>query len=232
MTDEPTRKGTVVSMAQALTARRFAAARRVEAYWHALRAGRALPSRSDVDPRGIEDALEYAFIVERIAPGHARLRVAGMHLSDLMGMDVRGMPLSTLIAAPARRAFAEALERVFAQPAIVRMSLAAQSGFGRPVLEGQVLLLPLRGDTGDVSRALGCLETEGRLGRAPRRFVLSGTSITPLGRDGDGAGLPGGLLAGRTREPERGFAEPRPNFAGAESRPAPYLRLVKGDIEA
>jgi hypothetical protein len=232
MTDEPTRNDTVVFISQALNARRFTAARRVEAYWHGLRGARALPSRSEVDPRGIEDALEYAFLIERIAPGHARLRVAGMHLSDLVGMDVRGMPLSTLIAAPARRAFADALERVFARPAIARLSLAAQGGFGRPALEGHMLLMPLRSDTGEVSRALGCLETQGRLGRAPRRFVLSETSVTPLDGQTEMPGQPARKSPTRNSDTQPGFAEPRPRFSGADNRNPPYLRLVKGDSEA
>ncbi|MEM1421046.1 MAG: PAS domain-containing protein, partial [Pseudomonadota bacterium] len=53
----------------------------VEAYWEGLRAGRLVPRRADVDPRGIDQALEYSFILERIAPGMARFRLAGMHLN-------------------------------------------------------------------------------------------------------------------------------------------------------
>ena len=58
-----------------------------------------MPRRAEIDPRGIENALEYAFILERIAPGMARIRLAGIHLSDLMGMEVRGMPLTSFIDA-------------------------------------------------------------------------------------------------------------------------------------
>ena len=57
----------------------------VEAYWTALRGARLVPSRSEVDPRGIEAALDRAFVAERIAPGVARLRLAGAHLADLNG---------------------------------------------------------------------------------------------------------------------------------------------------
>ena len=65
---------------------------------------RAVPMRSDVDPRGIERSLEHAFILERIAPQMARFRLAGMHLTDLMGMEVRGMPTTALFAPAARAA--------------------------------------------------------------------------------------------------------------------------------
>ncbi|MFP4328733.1 MAG: PAS domain-containing protein [Paracoccaceae bacterium] len=231
MADELTRDGTVVSISQAMQARRFAAPRRVEAYWHALRIGRTLPRRGDIDPRGIEDALEYAFIAERIAPGHARLRVAGMHLSDLVGMEARGMPLSTLIAAQGRRAFAETLEKVFAQPAIARLSLRAQAGFGRPDLEGQMLLLPLRSESGEVSRVLGCLETLGRMGRAPRRFTPSDISVAPLAADPASGAAPADGPKAPAPTPDRGFAESPRRLAGAPPRRAAHLRLIKTDGE-
>ena len=58
-------------------------------YWQSLRRGRAVPARADVEPHGISRALDYAFVLERIAPGAARFRLAGRHLIDLMGMEVR-----------------------------------------------------------------------------------------------------------------------------------------------
>ena len=78
--------------------------------------------RADIDPRGIEPLISSAFIAERIAPGVVRLRVAGMHLNDLMGMEVRGMPLTTFIAPSDRDAFALRLVDLFDGPAILRMS--------------------------------------------------------------------------------------------------------------
>ena len=87
----------------------FPALREVEAYWSGLRDGRAMPARADVDPRGIQSALEYAFILERIAPGVARFRVAGMHLNDLMGMEVRGMPLTAMFVPEGRKEISAAV---------------------------------------------------------------------------------------------------------------------------
>jgi hypothetical protein len=49
----------------------YTAIAQVEAYWNALRGDKLLPKRSEIDPRGIERALENAFILERIAPGCA-----------------------------------------------------------------------------------------------------------------------------------------------------------------
>ncbi len=152
-------------------------------HWQALRnAGAAIPRRSDIDPRRIGAGLEYAFIAERIAPGLARLRIAGTHLADLMGMEVRGMPLSAFVVPGDRDALADALTELFDGPAAVRVTLRAPGGPGRPALTGGLTLLPLRSDLGDVSRALGSLATEGaaRPGRTPRRFGIVEISSTPL----------------------------------------------------
>lgn len=75
----------------------FSAMAQIEAYWEALRGSRLMPKRSEIDPRGIETALEYTFVLERIAIGMARLRIEGSHLNNLMGMEVRGMPLTSFI---------------------------------------------------------------------------------------------------------------------------------------
>lgn len=141
-------------------------------YWRSLRRGRAIPERADIEPRGIREALDYAFILERIAPGAARFRLAGRHLLDLMGMEVRGMPLCAVIEPAARGRFSDVVETVFRAPQIAELTLHATPGYARPALDGRMLLLPLRSDLGDVTRALGCLITSGETGRAPRRFGI------------------------------------------------------------
>ena len=87
----------IVSIEDHEKQRRLAPLRHVEAYWRALCAEGQIPARSEVDPRGMQDALEYAFLIERIAPGMAKLRVSGSHVSDLMGMEMAGMPMSSMI---------------------------------------------------------------------------------------------------------------------------------------
>lgn len=152
----------------------------LRAYWEGLRAGRLVPLRAEVDPRGIERALEYAFILDRIAPGIARFRLAGMHLNDLMGMEVRGMPISAMLVPASRDRMSEVLEQVFAGPAIATIDMAAETGLGRPTLGAKALLLPLRSDAGAVNRCLGVLISEGMPGRTPRRFALTDSHITAL----------------------------------------------------
>jgi hypothetical protein len=210
--------------------RRFPAISVVRAYWEALRNGRDVPFRSEIDPRGIESALEHTFILERIAPRLARFRLAGTHLNDLIGMEVRGMPLTSLFV-PSARSEAEAiLSRVFDGPEAAELTLAGETGAGRAGMEGRMILLPLRSDLGDVSRALGCLVGLGAPGRTPQRFGIAGARIAPT--TGWARGNPGHPA---TPPMARGFAEgvrpfKRPVNGAAPAR-RPVLRLVVSDGE-
>jgi len=60
--------GNIITLDTARRARKFAAIAQVEAYWMALRNGRLMPSRSEIDPRGIANHLSNAFVLEQIAP--------------------------------------------------------------------------------------------------------------------------------------------------------------------
>lgn len=157
----------------------------LRAYWEALRDGATPPSRAEIDPRGIDRALEHAFIAERVAPGVARFRLAGMHLNDLMGMEVRGMPLTCFFVPEAREVAAGAIDGVFLGRSAVDLALEAERGIGRPALGARMLLLPLRNEAGEVARLLGGLAAEGEPGRTPRRFRLTGAAATaPVPRRG------------------------------------------------
>ncbi|RBI70843.1 PAS domain-containing protein [Roseovarius sp. TE539] len=195
-------------------------------YWAGMCDGAQVPRRSDVDPRRIGALLSNAFIAERIAPGHARLRIAGMHLTELMGMEVRGLPLSAFIAPAGRDRLADGLVRLFDQPATLRLDLVLRGdGRGRAAATGTMVLLPLRSDMGDVSRALGCLITTAPPGAAPVRFDIRDCKATPVLRD---TGPP--PAAGPC--PARGRADALLRYdaaPGIRSGERPYLRLVKSD---
>lgn len=187
--------------------------REIEAYWEALRESRDMPARSEVDPRGIQRALRHAFILERIAPGMARIRVGGTLLNDVMGMDVRGMPVSSLMGNCSRDSFRLVLEDVFRGPARAQLSLIGERGHGRPALKADVLLLPLRSSRGDVTRVLGGIEIDGQIGPRPRRFSLDSSFLRKLNGSG---------------EENQGFAPPASLPRTIPTR-APHLRLVVSD---
>ncbi|MBE3638608.1 PAS domain-containing protein [Mangrovicoccus algicola] len=223
MANDWTQDTGIVSLKSYKTTMQHSAISQLEAYWNGLRAGRVVPSRSDVDPRGIDRALEYAFILERIAPGMARFRLAGMHLNDLMGMEVRGMPLTSFFVPDARRQVSDALEHVFEEPSIARFALLAERGIGKPQNEAQLLILPLKSDLGDVSRALGCLVCDGEIGRTPRRFAITEMAVEPLiaGIEPAQAPLPG------SRRP----AAPGPASSGPGPRKPATPPLIPGLAE-
>ncbi|MEL6620216.1 MAG: PAS domain-containing protein [Pseudomonadota bacterium] len=210
----------------------YSAISQVEAYWEGLRGMRIMPKRSDIDPRGIESALEYTFVLERIAPGMARIRIAGSHLSDLMGMEVRGMPLTSLITPPCRRQISDALEEVFQRPAVCELRLVTEQGVGKPHMDARLILLPLKSDLGDVSRILGCLVAQGDIGLSPRRFDVVGAKIRPISAPALQAPTPEQPETADTPAPAPapGMAEPPAPFEARPVKPgAPYLRLVKSD---
>ena len=222
----------VVALAARRAPRRFGVLGDVRRYWEALRGERLLPLRSEVDPRGIEGALDSAFVVERIAPGIARFRLAGSHLVDLMGAEVRGMPLSVMFTGESRAELAEAVEGVFSGPEVLRLTLSGERGLARPTLAAEMLLLPLRSDLGDVSRALGCLVSEGPIGRSPRRMAIRSierTDILDMRPPFDGTPDPLTLPAPEPMPSRRPTPAAGPE-EGPRLRPvpgAPHLRVVE-----
>ncbi len=170
----------VVDMTEIHSRVRFSPLSQIEGYWNALRGTRLMPQRSEIDPRGLKGALEYCFVLERIAPGLARLRVAGSHLGDLMGMEVRGMPISAFLTTDSREEFGKALEEVFETPCVATIELSAETGYGRPEMKARMVLMPVRSDLGDASRILGGFVTDGEVGRSPRRFTVSKINLAQI----------------------------------------------------
>lgn len=181
-------------------------------YWTGLRAGRPVPCRSEVDPRRIEALLPHALMLEHVTDGPPRIRLAGTQPCALMGMDLRGMPLTAMLEPGARDRFAALAGGVFDGPAVLDCDLATGDD-GLP-LRARLLMLPLTSDKGAVTRALACLAAEGVIGLPPRRFGLLDARLSPVGTAAPG-------LA----EPATGFvpAPPRGPAAGGG-----HLRLVKG----
>lgn len=69
--------------------------RRLHSYWCAKRAGRALPARCDIDPGELGRLLPHVFLVDvEEAPRDYRFRLAGTHMSDFIGMEMRGKRLA------------------------------------------------------------------------------------------------------------------------------------------
>jgi len=187
----------------------------IAGYWQELRNGRALPARSEVDPRGLEGVLEHMFIIERTGDRKARFRVAGMHLNHLMGMEVRGMAVTSLFNLETRGEAARAFEQVFGLPACIRLDLAGQPG--------RIGAYPLLGPHGDIDRAMGYVVVEGLLAdhATPQRLDVGLVEVLPVGPDHAAYGdQPGQSVAG--------FAEPASAFRNTGYR-RPALRVIRND---
>ena len=197
----------------------------MEGFWQALRgADGSLPERAHFDPRGISMLLGSTLLLERISRGEVRIRLAGMALHELLGMELRGMPLSALAVPTSRLSLSERVARVFETPAIARLNFSAEPGFGRPACTARLLLLPMIGPSGAVDRALGALLFAGSLGRVPRRLVLEGGHVERI------KGLPQSMeeTARLDAAPTQELAEAPAPFDHAPVAGVPYLRLVKG----
>lgn len=147
----------------------------LERYWMSLPRRRGVPQRKDVDPVAMAGLLEDSFILERVAPGVARIRVAGRNVTKLLGVEPRGLPLTAAFLPQARAAMGQHIEAAFTTPAIVELELEGPRAVGQPALQGKILMLPLRDDHGRVSRMLGVLVMSGRRGLGGRRFTISDT---------------------------------------------------------
>lgn len=170
----------IVCLASARARLRHPALDAVERYWNGLRDGDGVPYRRDIDPRGLGNTLERAFVIEDIGAGLARFRVAGAHLRQLVDLDLRGMPISMLFCSGTRVDLAAALDLVFQRPAIVRLGVGAPIGPGRARLEGEMLILPLIGDKEQVNRALGALSLVGEIGETPRQLAIRTRAVTEI----------------------------------------------------
>lgn len=204
--------------------------RQAEAYWSALRRGDEIPSRSQVDPRGLENILSQTFILERVAPGIARFRLAGQRVNELAGMEVRGMPLTAFFTVDARKTISAALEHMFEDPSILEFDLKTEATRMRGSRTARMILLPLRSDLGDVSRALGVLVSEGAASRVSQRFSVESYDVRKVGKaSGDALDKPEFKATPRVSEPglqdrprrdlstgktseTTGFSEPRTSF--------------------
>lgn len=200
----------------------------LRAYWEALRdeAGGEVPTRARVDPRGFSNALENAFLLEQIAPGMARLRLAGQHLNDLMGMELRGMPFASLMMPQDRAVAARVLAQVFDDPVEAELRLRPARMGNAPDAAARMVLFPLRDRDGAVTAALGGLISAGVTGPRPQRFEVTAIDVTPCGR-----AVPAPKPSVAEDRPAPGFAEPAAGFEGPKRPPRgrPHLRVVKSD---
>jgi hypothetical protein len=190
----------------------------LRSYWERLRAGRVAPYRAEIDPRQFESALENMFIVERLAPETMRIRLAGMRVCEMMGMEVRGMHPNLFIAEADRVRFDRLLNVVMSEPAVVELKLDAPMRSG--VYRASMLLMPLRSDFGEINRVLGCTSGDGEIFHPPLAFAIRDLAVTPIEHSQSGDG----------RQMMPGFGEEQAAFEALATMPK--LRAIEGNPDA
>lgn len=148
-------------------------------YWDQLRGKRLAPNRSEIDPRKIKSTLEHTFILEVVKNGAPRFRLAGIEVCDLLGMELRGMPIDALFEPVDRKILSKIVDDVFQTPHIALLRLEGQLAGGRSVL-GHMILMPLRDENGELTRILGAATLDHELMRPPVRFTIRSKNITRI----------------------------------------------------
>lgn len=146
--------------------------RALYAYWNQLRAGRAAPDRSDLDPGAIRALLGDVFLLEFSGAERHLVRLAGTRICALLGRELKGRAFAEPFAAEEWNELYALLDGVSATVAPAVAGLAGETADGRR-LDLEMLLLPLRHRGRTHTRLLGSL--------VPAEWPYwAGT--TPLGR--------------------------------------------------
>lgn len=232
-TEKTSSQDKVVSMNRFRKGGPLSPLRQAEAYWTALRRGDDVPSRSQIDPRGLENILSNTFILERIAPGIARFRLAGSMVNDMAGMEVRGMPVTAFFTTEARKQLSSAMEHMFETPAIVELELQIEAPRLRTPREARMLLLPLRSDLGDISRVLGVLVADEGETVTSQRFSISSIEMRAVSKTPGTAGFKAKPRPDTTppakpaaKEERRDVNQPNPGFAETQARFKPERSIL------
>lgn len=168
------------------------------------------------------DVLPSVFVGESIGKGLMLLRIAGSDLSEIAGVEARGLPLSVLMRPHSREILRRTLERVLVEPMIAEISLKAEARFGQPPIKAQLLLLPLMAADGRRRLVLGCLATSAKTAPANSRFEIIGLEEEALSLPAE-APLVAEPAAPRLVQPSRVL--PRPSSHSKRARHS-HLRLV------
>ncbi|MBV8851054.1 MAG: PAS domain-containing protein [Methylobacteriaceae bacterium] len=132
------------------------ATRELFAYWDRLRKGRAAPERAEIDPAAIRNVLADTFLLEIDSACLFPIRLSGTRLNALWLAEQKGRSFLDLWAEDERRDAIALILTVLdgTHPVIAGVSAAPP---GRPAMDMEMLLLPLRHNGKTHARVLGCI---------------------------------------------------------------------------
>lgn len=125
-------------------------------YWNAVRGEQATPRRFEIEPAKIASILPWTFILERIDSDAFRFRLAGTHVCDTFGVELRGTNFLDGWSTLDRLAIVRHMAALTKHGAVLSIYLEAAPN-GRPSSQFEALLLPLRHTDDKIDRVLGAL---------------------------------------------------------------------------
>ena len=125
-------------------------------YWTRLRGGETEPLRRDFDPAYLRHSLPALFMLECGGENDAVFRLAGTAICDAFGCELRGLSFENLWRREDRQGMASLLARVPREcdPLLLKADGPQRTGQPMPL---EILLVPLRSQTGACDRILGCM---------------------------------------------------------------------------
>jgi len=204
-------------------------------YWNALRNGRPLPPRRELDPGQLRVWLPRLALLEQLGPYHTVFRLAGTTICAAFGRELRDHALCTLWRGDDRERIDAAIG------GCLRESLALVIGFeahalDRRPLAGEMVLMPMLDDAGTPTRLLAGFATEPETPRLPSKPFLR-LQLSSIGRirpDRDHVvldpiaktpALPRPVLAIVENHAGRGVTQPATSSGPNVARP--WGRLIK-----
>lgn len=181
-------------------------ARSMAEYWDRLRGERPAPRRSEVDPSAFQSSLEHMFILEDVTNGPVRFRLTGSAVGQVMGMELRGMPLRAIFQRGEARRIDDLLRDLLDMPATCDLTVECEHG------EGTMILRPLTDDFGTVNRILGCVVFDSDTPVSMPILSIGAVKFSPM-RD---------MSAPRAQPVAFGFSEDQAPFGH------PHLRVIAG----
>lgn len=133
------------------------ATRELYAYWNALRRQRAAPDRAEIDPAAIRTVLSDTFMIEADRDSLFPLRLSGARVNALWARDLKGRSFLDLWGED-RANIAAVLLTVMDGACPVVAGAQTKLG-GRPPIDLELLLLPLRHHGRTHARVLGSLSS-------------------------------------------------------------------------
>lgn len=146
-------------------------------YWSDLRGGRSAPYKSEVTARGVGRTLaSNTFILENLADGARRFRLAGSGLHDIFGLELRGMSAQAIMQQESRARLQSLMDDCLGAAKVCVFTCRAEN-LGRDALQLEVFLAPLRSDFDQMNRILGAAHVldcqDVRIESAPRRCFIT-----------------------------------------------------------